>query len=210
MIHLTIFGCVLFAFGACADATTYGSCDLKTWCLVCSWSQYSFRNPLSFDVESFFELMHTILLQRQMCIINEEHHAHTGFLQSISHCYFTFSCVQNYFIDANNVTEILLKGPLISLVISFLSFFLYWFFVFYHRMMPFLVFLGGVYPITLKVFSNIIDLFRYISIQLDSEAKRTQTKEVNKRVQFSLCPRCQAEFDISKVVYCFLLWLYSY
>ena len=49
-------------------------------------------------------------------------------------------------------------------------------------MMPFLVFLGGVYPITLKVFSNIIDLFRYIPIQLDSEAKRTQTKEMNKRV----------------------------
>lgn len=33
MIHLTIFGCVLFAFGACADATTNGSCDLKTRCL---------------------------------------------------------------------------------------------------------------------------------------------------------------------------------
>ena len=56
---------------------------------------------------------------------DEEHHAHIGFLQSISHCYFTSSGVQNYYIDANNVTEILLKGPLISLVISFLSFFLY-------------------------------------------------------------------------------------
>ena len=49
-------------------------------------------------------------------------------------------------------------------------------------MMPFLVFLGGVYPITLKVITNLIDLFRYIQIQLDSEAKRTQTKEMNKRV----------------------------
>ena len=176
MIHRIIYGYVLFVFGECSEATTNGSCDLKTRYLVCSWSQRSFLSSLSFDVESSFELMHTILLQRQMCIINEEHHAHTGFLQSISHCYFTFSCVQNYFIDANNVTEILLKGPLISLVISFLSFFLYWFFVFYHRMMPFLVFLGGVYPITLKVFSNIIDLFRYIPIQLDSEAKRTNKR----------------------------------
>ncbi|XP_015767046.1 PREDICTED: uncharacterized protein LOC107345810 [Acropora digitifera] len=34
MIHLTIlYGCVLFVFGACAEATTYGSCDLKTQCL---------------------------------------------------------------------------------------------------------------------------------------------------------------------------------
>lgn len=33
MIHLTIFGCVLFAFGACTEATTNGSCDLKTRCL---------------------------------------------------------------------------------------------------------------------------------------------------------------------------------
>ena len=49
-------------------------------------------------------------------------------------------------------------------------------------MMPFLVFLGGVYPITLKVITNLIDLFRYIQIQLDSEAKRTQTEEMNKCV----------------------------
>ena len=48
-------------------------------------------------------------------------------------------------------------------------------------MMPFLVFLGGVYPITLKVITKLIDL-RYIQIQLDSEAKRTQTKEMNKCV----------------------------
>ena len=40
-------------------------------------------------------------------------------------------------------------------------------------MMPFLVFLGGVYPIILKVITNLIDLSPYINIQLDSEAKRT-------------------------------------
>ena len=44
-----------------------------------------------------------------------------------------------------------------------------------------------------------IDHFRHIKIQLDSEAKRTQTKEVNKHViQFPLFlssePHCQAEF----------------
>ncbi|XP_029201737.2 uncharacterized protein LOC114966129 [Acropora millepora] len=33
MIHLIIFGCVLFVFGTCAEATTDGSCDLKTQCL---------------------------------------------------------------------------------------------------------------------------------------------------------------------------------
>ena len=60
-------------------------------------------------------------------------------------------------IHANNVTKVLLKGPLISLVVSFFPY-LSVFFVFYHRMMPFLVFLGGVYPITLKVITNLIDL----------------------------------------------------
>ena len=36
MIHLTIFGGVLFVFGVYVEVTTYGSGDLKTQCLVCS------------------------------------------------------------------------------------------------------------------------------------------------------------------------------
>ena len=62
--HLSIlYVCVLFVFGACAEATTSGSRDLKTQCLVCSLSQWSFRSPSSFDVESSFELMRIMLLQ---------------------------------------------------------------------------------------------------------------------------------------------------
>ena len=63
MIHLTIFGYVLFVFGACAENTTYGSCDLKTRCLVCILLQWSFGNPFSFNVESSFEPMHIALLK---------------------------------------------------------------------------------------------------------------------------------------------------
>ena len=46
---------------------------------------------------------------------------------------------------------------------------------------------------------QVVGHFRYIKIQLDSEAYRTQTKEMNEHViQFPLFvsyrPRCQAEF----------------
>ena len=50
---------------------------------------------------------------------------------------------------------------------------------------------------------------KYIKIQLDSEAWRTQTKEMKKHGHsISFCPLkpgCQAEFNISKVVYCVFL-----
>ena len=106
MIHRTIYGYVLLVFGACTEATTNGSCDLKTRCLVCSWSQRSFRSPLSFDVESSFELMHIMLLQWQLCMTRNITRIWDFCNQFDIAISLLLVCK---IIEANNVTEIFTK-----------------------------------------------------------------------------------------------------
>ena len=91
---------------------------------------------------------------------DEEHHAHIWDFCNLFDIVISVLLVCKI-IDANNVTEIILKRPLISLVVSLLILFIYlfFFFVVYQRTMPFLVFLGEVCPITVKAIPNLIAFY---------------------------------------------------